>query len=170
MKKIIFNLTFFLIILCGCENNANTRIVEITTPPKNQLSGSQYQLVFEEYESEDRCNIENYGKSWEDVKYFLKLNGIDFRDGHWLMSPYACSMVKYENIKYMIYLIIDKDSPTRVIYLVNLNNKEIALAKTYRDSGISFYADGKRQFVFDENHFPEARYILDQYINTRTHY
>lgn len=131
----------------------------------NKNLGSEFNTI---YGSEEICNQKESSIRWSNVESDLEKYGIGMSKVNWLFSSDSCTKVIDPKFNYItIRELRDKNTSLYVYYIHHTQENKRILVKIIRNNSIQPMSQGKRKYFGDVETFPDGKFFLDQYINSK---
>lgn len=142
---------------------------KLSTTPAIINKSQNIQLEFDTiYGFDEICNQKNSVITRSTVENDLAKYGIGMDKVNWLFSSDTCTKAVNPDLNYItIRELRDKNSSLYVYYIHHTKDNKRILVKITRNSGIQPMSQGKREYFGNINDFPDGKFIIDKYIDSK---
>ena len=142
---------------------------KVSTTPAIVNTNQNVQLDFDTmYGFDEICNQKKSVVTWSTLEEDLAKYGIGMDKVNWLFSSDTCTKVVDPKLNHLtIRELRDKNSSLYVYYIHHTKDDKRILVKIIRNSGIQPMSQGKREYFGNINDFPDGRFIVDKYIDSK---
>ena len=135
---------------------------------KNQNVQLEFDTI---YGFDEICNRRKSVITWSTIEKDLTKYGIGMDKVNWLFSSDTCTKVVDPKLNYLtIRELRDKDSSLYVYYIYHTRENKRVLVKIIRNSSIQPMSQGKREYFGDMNDFPDGKFVIDKYIDSKKYF